>query len=328
MKKLLLTLTALALIFATACSQGKTYTLFSGSYWLSSPEQSGVSEVNETCEYSLTYVAPEKAAAISVNVSGTLITKLTKSEYEGVACYKFQTDLSVSGSYVYGDKTEAIDDSVVSVCYLSGLSDKLAPLYSEKTVTSVTPMQAGESYSFVKTGYKVTSKYDIKNNVATVNYVPDDETKDKFGLTEVEREYKKYSANYYFDNESLLFFPRACDLEAGFSHSFTTIDALGQKLRTMSMSVSSETPTKTFKLEDYTYNGLPLGTAETPKEISAYAVTISISDTFSGSPIKLMYAADAKDSPVNNRKRLISMETELPYSLGKMVYTVKKVQSN
>ena len=84
----------------------------------------------------------------------------------------------------------------------------------------------------------------------------------------------------------------------------------------MNLAVSSSSSTVEIKLNSYTVDGVAANST-----FNCYSATISISGTFSGAAIKAYYSADAK----THGKRLVKMENDLAFSLGKIVYTLQSV---
>lgn len=320
LKKLGAILICFALLTTSACGTGETAVsnMFASQYWLANTE-SDVGEINETSVYAVSFVeaeAKEGETKLTSTLNGTLTTNIQTSSYEGQQCYKFTTSLTTTGTYTYGDKSEQINDTITSTVYFLGISTKFFPLYSEKTVNTIAPSK-NNGIEFIPVAYTVSTKYDKAGNSATVKVtsnLPDDA---KHKIENSERTYDKLTKGApYLDNESLIFIPRASDLQEGFSASFRTIDALSQKIHNMNLAVSSSSSTVEIKLNSYTVDGVAANST-----FNCYSATISISGTFSGAAIKAYYSADAK----THGKRLVKMENDLAFSLGKIVYTLQSV---
>jgi hypothetical protein len=320
LKKLSALFICFALLFSSACSTGETVVsnMFASQYWLSNTE-TDVGEINETSVYTVSFVeaeADDGKTQLKSTLSGTLTTNIQTATYENQKCYKFTTNLTASGTYTYGDQTVEINDSITSTVYFLGISAKFFPLYSEKSVNVTSPIK-NSSVEFIPVAYSVTTKYDKSANSATVKVVSNLPEDAKYKIADSERVYEKITKGApYLDNESLIFIPRASDLKEGFSASFRTIDALSQKVHNMNLAVSSTSATVEIKLDSYTVDGVPVNPT-----FNCYSANISISGTFSGTAIKAYYSADAK----THGKRLVKMENELAYSLGKIVYTLQSV---
>lgn len=321
--KFFLILMAAVLAFSvSACtSNQKTYSLLSGSYWLSDPSVSEVGAVNETCVYDISFLPQDDDTPVKAEITGTLTTTLTRETYNDTPCYKFTAKVNTTGKYIFGQNEYPVEDEMSSECYFLGMSDKLFPLASSKTVNGLTPQKTGDVFTFHRVAYSVSTVYDYKNGKATVTVTPDDRSEKGYEVPKSERTYEKLSAkNTYFDNESLFMIARSCNLEAGFSARFTSIDALSGKANVLTLSVDTSAASKEISLSDYTLDGVTQGTEQSPKKITCDNVQIAISDTFSGNPLLLSYASDNA-----NRKRLIEMTTYLPYLAGKLNYRLKSV---
>lgn len=331
LKKCIAVVFAAFSVFACACTGNQvSYTLFGGSFWLNSTEIVDVGTVNETCVYDITLTPAEKAPFTAEYDDGTaLTTKLTNYSENGKNYYKFTVEMVVKGRYKFGDTEVPVDDSIVSECIFSGLKEQFYPLRSSKTVTSTSVNYYENSLSFTFFSYKQTVEYsdDKKATVKIEQYneMPESlKTEELKALvyeaktTASEDTYDKLGSPF-IDNELMLFFPRAAELTAGFSVRYNSLDALAKTVRKMSVSVSSEKSDSEIKLSDYSING----SAAKEKTIVCSNATIAISDSFSGSAQNLYFAkADAKNE---NKRRLVQMETQLPYLGGKMVYTLRSV---
>ena len=320
-KKLSAIFICFALLFSSACNTSEPIVsnMFASQYWLTNTE-TDIGEINETSVYTISFVeseAEEGETQLKSTLSGTLTTNIQNTTYENQKCYKFTTSLSTSGTYTYGDKSVDFNDTITSTVYFLGISAKFFPLYSEKSVNTLSPTKVS-NFEFVTLSYKVSTTYNKEENSALVKVVSTAPEDASYKVTEGERTYNKLTKNSAFlDNESLIFIPRASDLLAGFSSSFNTIDALSQRVHSMNLAVSSSAPTSEITLKGgYSIDGQPVNPTFT-----CYNATISIADTFSGSPLKLYYSSDAK----THGKRLVKMESDLAYSLGKIVYELKSV---
>lgn len=327
-KRLALTLTALTLCFSSACLGSQptvNSNLVAGSYWLKNSEVNGIGTINETCVYNLSFEPnipedKEEAFLTCNDMNGTLTTVLTNSTYEGVACYKFTTELKNSGTYYYKAQSATFNDRITSEVYFLGLGDSFTPLYSKKYLLSTAPVivPSSDEAIFAVMEYTMESIYDRENKSATVKVTAGEASTEDFKPNDSERLYENYDkSGLYFDNESLLFIPRAADFaDNGFSNSFYTIDGIVAKRQKLALTVNSSAPTSSIKLPTYTYNDVSYGETE----ISVYNANISIVDTFSGSTIQLYYATKTE-----HHRRLVQMKNQLAYSVGTIVYTLSSV---
>lgn len=332
LKRILLLGLALATTFTTACFGNNTpinSNLFAGSYWLKSIDAGGIENVSETCVYDIDFkpdVSEEEKNFLTYEKTGenTLTTVLTKSVYEGTPCYKFTTKSVTNGTYYYGEQKQIVNDLATSEVYFLGLNGKLAPLYSKKYVLSTIPLISPltDSNKFEIMEYSLESKYDVKNSSVTVTVKGGDKSTQNYKVNDSVKVYDDYDkSGAFFDNESLMFIPRAADLsENGFSGFFYTIDALAKKVQKMHLSVTATSATGEVILPKYTQAGVT-----TEKKLPAFNVSLSISSTFSGSTIKLYYATD---SNANWYRRLLKIEKEIAFGAGTMVYTLTSADYN
>lgn len=307
----------------TACGgTQKTYSLFGNAAWLTTA-------INETCVYGIEYIKPKSEEDIklsaTINGESSVTTKLYYSAYEGTPCYVYETQITVAGSYLYdngaGEKSFDFSDTTLSKCYF--LKDKLSPLYSEKTIENTAPTISGGKYAFLKTHYSVKNAYDDKTAklTCTITDLTDESLKSDelvtyYKISNSERVYENYD-NDYIDNELLSLFPRLCALEDGFYHTFKSLEATYQTVNTLKLSVDSSAPTFSYTTpKDYVKDGVSHG----GDKINGYNAIIAINSSFSGSSINYGYAANA-----NENYRLLTVKTELAYSLGSLSYNLKSV---
>ncbi len=308
-------------------SSSGSYTVLSGQYWLSEAYSSSVGQVDETCEYSIKFSSEEGGVQAELT-QGVLTTHLkTDGNY-----YRFTTESKIQGKFIYEGAEYAIDDHTRSECVFYGMDNKLFPVSSSKEVLSTTPMQYDRNFAFYRMSYTVSSVYDLQKASATVTVnnveLPsDDEYKQNNKYYNFENSvstYENLTAQNFFDNELLMFFPRACKFEQGFSVYFSTIDANAKKIQQMTLSVDSSAPTREISLTDYSYNGIS-ASEQSPKNFQCFNLSMSIRSQFSGSAIKLCYSGNEQNN--ENRHRLVEMKTDLPYSAGSYTYTLKSVRS-
>lgn len=315
-KKITLTLITCATAFSCACTSSGTVasTLFGGSYWLSSTEVSDVAQVNETCVYDFSFSDLRDGLTADLTNESKLVTTLTNVTEGDNQYYKFTTELTVKGSYTYGNTVVPVDDKVTSECLFSGINKQFRPYKSTKSATIVSPYGL-DGISFSYTAYTITTEYDGSTAHAAVT--PGEKISEELkalGVTEnlpaaSDKKYEKLKSPF-IDNEITLFFPRAANLTAGFSATYYTLDVLSQKTLTMKLSVDSEKGSSEIKIPAYSYNNMPA--AETA--FACFNASVAISDSFSGTPVTLYYAAAGNKN--ENRRRLVKMETVMPYSIG------------
>lgn len=314
----------------TACSgTQKTYSLFGNSGWLTTA-------VNETCVYGIEYKKPEsdEDVKLSAEISpeSSLTTKLYYGAYEGTPCYVYETQIIVKGSYLYdngeGEKSLEFSDSTLSKCYF--LKEKLSPLYSEKIIENTAPTTSGSKYAFLKMHYSVKNSYDKQANKITcvitdlneeseeseVDSTAENNVVVTYPVENSQRYYEKYDNNYV-DNELLSLLPRLCKLEDGFYHTFTSLDASFNTINTLKLAVNSSEPTFEYTCpKGYVKDGI----SHEGNKITAFNASVNINSSFSGSYIYYGYAANAGED-----YRLLTVKTELAYSLGSLNYSLKSV---
>ena len=328
-KTAIVSLLAITTLFSTACfgsqSTAVNTNLVAKSNWLQNQDASSVGEVYERNVYDVAFQStiPEDStkAYLTANLSGSLITVLEKSSYNGEACYKFSTELKVEGEYIYtASKKATVNDVVTSEAYFLGLSDKLAPLYSKKSLHSTVPAISDaiiDGAVFGTMEYTVETTYNRESKEAHVVVTCGENASDNFKVNNSDEIIKDYSSSgTFFDNECFMFIPRAADLNEknGFSAYFNTISTLENKMQKMYLSLNSSNPTSTIEIADFVTDA---GTIAN-KKFTVFNVTLSISNTFSGSAIELFYSTEP-----NSYRTLVRMSTQIAYSSGKLVYTLK-----
>lgn len=330
-KSALIFILTLTTLFSSACfgngQPAVSTNLVHKSNWLKNLDETGVSDVLEECVYEISFepIVPEDTSNnyLTADISGTLTTRLEKSSYQGTTCYKFSTSLSITGEYVYTTDVRAtVNDVATSAVYFLGIADNLTPLYSEKYLLSTVPSIAtslGGNASFGTMEYTLKTTYNREEGCAIIDLTCGEKATEGFKVPNKEgvkiEDYAK--EGIFFDNESLLFIPRASDLgENGFSSYFYTLSALDNKIQKMYLSLDSTNPTSTVKLQKFT---VPTGQTPDETELTVYNVKLSIANTFSGSSIDLYYTVDQ----ATYRRILVKMQSQLAFSAGNLVYTLK-----
>jgi len=323
-KSLILILAAFTALTCACTGNTVSYTIFGGSFWLSATETGGVAKVNETCTYKVSFT-PEKDSNTDLvyDDESKLVTTLSTKTANDVLYYSFTTELTVTGTYKLGEKTYPINDKITSECLFLGINDQLKPLKSSKKVSSAT-FNSDKSMSFIS--YAQEIEYSGRNAKVTVSEFEkiSDELKE-LGVTQTEiPSYEKDFENLktpLIDNEITLFFPRAAELTSGFGATYYSIDALASKVHTMRLSVNSEKSVSEIEAADFVQDG----THYAEKKFACNNAVISLSESFSGSSLRLFFAAAGNKN--DNKRRLISMETDAPYRMGTVSYTITSVST-
>lgn len=333
LKSSLIIILSLLTIFSTACfGSGQPATgsnLVFKSNWLKNIDETGVGEVLEECVYEIKFepIVPEDTSDnyLTADLSGTLTTRLEKSSYQGTTCYKFSTSLSITGEYVYtADNKATVNDVETTTVYFLGIADNLTPLYSEKYLLSTVPSIAtslGGSASFGIMEYTLRTTYNREEGSAIIDLTCGEKATEGLQVPNKEgvkiEDYAKEGT--FFDNESLLFIPRAAELgENGFASYFYTLSALDNKIQKMYLSLDSTNPTSTVKVQNFKAH---TGHEVAEKEFTVYNVKLSIANTFAGSSIELFYSTNQ----ATDRRALVKMKTQLAFSAGNLVYTLKSI---
>ncbi len=344
MKKFMrLSVVSLCIAFFTVYMAGcapQAQTTLNGSYFLQNAGNvSIIGNVNEENVYDVTFKASSTPAAQDVKIAlakeegfNVYTTKLTNTTYDGTDCYLLETALKTKISYtLYGEDLGSFENLSTAKVYFLSVSNKLKPLYSETTMDANTPVSGKDGkYSVTNLKYSFTITY--KDGTAVADFTPE---KGEYGIPTGKREYKKYdSKNYYFDNNAMLFMPRAIKLADSSSLSFSSIDALAGINRSMVMTSDSQKPSENLVFSEtnteegviphaYYINNRKLFVNDNSQVVPCHVVNFAVSGTFSGTPIKCWYA-DTSDNMKDARARLMKMETTALYSLGTFTYVINR----
>ncbi len=312
------------LLSTTSCGLSSTIN-YDGRYWYI--DSTATYDIYEQITYDVKVVSRTESNSTEIKNanlsfaldSGTYVTTLTKDGDN----YIYQTSLNVNGNYVYGDKTEPVNNDLQTVAVFNAIDFK--PVFSEKKSNLTTTMTGMNNYyEPINYSYDYRVNYNGKHAETIYNFkLSTDAT-----ATTVSNTYKNYNDNAYIDNELLTFMPRAINFnnKESYTLSFNTIDVITQKmhdlaLTTVSNSVNLDVKTFTFTY-DNVVNNTPIVYPE--NKIQVVKVLLMIDDTFSGGTIELYYAMDHE----THRHRLIKAYTPLNHEMGYMEYTIKSVVLN
>ncbi len=318
MKKLFLALFSIVLaLLLTACSTTQNY--FGGSGWLANSSNTGVSSVLEECSYNVTHTAGEQSNFSYSFAQGSYKTKLSNTTYgeNNTPCYLFETELSITATYNFGESDQTVNDNIKTKVYFLSVNDKLKALYSEREAVVSTPKLKDDKYLLSSFEYKITQTY--SDNDCVVDFTPIKQENGEFTLEEGKTTYEKVFNKLYFDNELLLFAPRALKLSSASSISFNSIDALSKANRSMLMTADNESPITTVQTPNYTRNGVNSTLPQKKEEVACNTLNSRIDGTFAGSAVVLNYA---KEEETDDFRRLISMTVTLTHDLGKLNYLI------
>ncbi len=318
MKKhgIILSAITLALSFSifTGCTSTPSLS-FAGSYFLTDSSVTNVSDVNETCEYSITF---EKGTREDITFtlkeqSSFYKTKLEKSTYGEQLCYKLTTELKYDGTYSIKGKTDVVaENSITTEAYFSAIKDKLKPLFSRRAAKAYSPTIVNGEFEIKYYDYVLETTY--SGNDATVKFTAENYNDGDYSLEPgSSTEYKNLYKTNYFDNETALFLPRTLSLGTS-SLTYNSIDALSKTVRSMKLSPAS---TATAKLDFSSYTT----DSKNISSVNADVVTFELNETYSGSALTAYYAQ--KTETQNQYSRLLKLEVNANYGIGKFTYLIK-----
>lgn len=294
------------------CAVALTLALFSGcaatnkvnfdNYWdtdsLLSPQN-----VRETLTYDVTF-DNKNASSIGYELAYTNGTYTTDLVFAN-GNYTYTSTFSIDVTYTLNGASKNFTDSITSTVVFTTAENALYPVSSTKTVFSHSPVgtkQTNVENCYKEYNYKVTTTYsDTKGVCETVNNVTS-ETK--------QTTFKTNGDHRYLDNEQLLFAFR------GFSNStssgkFLVYSPFVRRLQSVNFALS-ENAKENFT---FTKNG-----ENKEREISYRVVQMQLNEKNPGSIQTAKYAAVTNPSSNEYRNVMLSLETPLPYNLGKLVY--------
>lgn len=216
--------------------------------------------------------------------------------------FELETTLNILGSYeINGEITEVNDEIKTKSAFYSSGSIKLFSSEREGKTHSFSPSGKLEFYEFNYNlnyeGSKANGRLYVKNG---------DVIKDK-ALPSFK------TSSDFFDNEMMFFGIRAIyELNKTSNASFKIIDVLAENISALSLSAATEknidiSITRNGNNEDITLGVLDL--------------RLKINSTYSGSEIKLEFAKDIEIY----KRRMISLEQQMPQNLGSLKYVIKSV---
>ena len=305
---------ALTFLIFTGCSSAPALS-FAGAYFLPDPSAVTVGDVNETCEYTLSFEKGKRE-----DISFTLApetsfykTKLEKSSYGEQLCYKLTTQLSYDGTYsIKGKSDVAVKNAITTEAYFSALKDKLKPIFSRRTAKAYSPTIKNGEFEIKYYDYVLETTY--SGNDASVKFTAENFADGDYSLVSGSvTEYKNLYTTNYFDNETALFLPRTLSLGTS-SITYNSIDGLSKTVRSMKLS-PAETATAKLEFSSYTTNSKNIA------EVAADVVTFSLNETYSGSALTAYYAQ--KNDTQSQYSRLLKLEVNADYGIGKFTYIIK-----
>lgn len=314
MKRKINALVTAVLLGATMLSScaGANYKVSFSPYWLKdvNGDQNGVSE---TLVYDVTFNkgTPLNNYELSYQ-TGTYTTTLTSKKENGELVYEYQTELTISGAYTYGENTYSFDDYVRSKVVFQSTNKSLAPISSSKEYCSHTPRNTDvtEETDFAAWKKFGTVSIDYTTNKAIVVSSPDTD-KEYSRETQIDYGKDKYSR---LDNEQLWLGLRGVLQAEHNAPRFAVYAPFTRKVQTVAATFEAKlTENLSFTLNGEAYSA----------DVTYFPVSLVLDEKNSGSTQKLWIAAT--DNVQNNKLRNVILRCESPvsYGLGTLVYQLK-----
>ena len=305
-----LTFILLAVLTLTLTACGNTPLSTDGFFWFedSTSFPNGYVEVL-TYDVSLTHTTPSNSSEVKLEgytleiTNGKYETKLETKKNTNGDYYVYTTSFILEGSYLTPNDSTEFTDTFTTI---SEFYKDLTPIKTEKIYNSEL-----SAYSY---------EYEINYNGNTANCKTTEVLGSKNQTTD-EFSFEKYNENAFIDNDLMLLYGRLFNVDSSLSQSFSTIDALSQKIQKMYYKVGVSNENVDVKsLDNYVINGV----TPTEPKINCARVGISIADTFSGSTIETYYATDHK----THRHRLVETYTKLTGGIGYLKFSLKSATVN
>ena len=325
MKKIITLLLGITLALTlVGCGNTSQTAIFGGSYFLNNSSNLSVGEVDETNEYSISYVQAESQSNPIITVDSSLSnykTHLINTVYNETPCYLLETSLQIVGTIKNGEETSNVNDLITTKVYFLGVNENLKPLYSQRNVKAKSIVKLGvnekneETFGVYDYDYVLTTTYDGYNSSSqiVVNKKPESDT--VFNSKENVKFDNLNKLGAFIDNELMLFAPRAMGLTSSTAKSFITLDVVSNTTHQMTLTSVGEEPTKIIELANYFRNNEKIASG-----VLTNQVIFSINAQTKGSSTVGFYA------DFNNKQEracLIKAITQAPYSIGTYTYEIK-----
>lgn len=317
MKKIIAIVLILALVLSlSACSTSSTVTYT--SVW-------GKSDVLETSTYKISIVESEEVffeGAPSVTGEGTYVYTISGGDSEG---YTLETTLDFVGVLNFDGKTEDFTQTITSKVLFAGITNNLAPTYSEKSYEGTTIVYDGETGIFSSADLDYVSKITYDDGTATVSITNANGGAVSSGIA-TESEYS-YSSNVY-DNEQLFLVARSLNKSSALSTSFNIVNAV-TGLTPIALTVST-----VDEDTDSSYTTTINGASQT---FETFTVSTQINSSFESGTTTLMLFASGDNGYVTtsagntmevDRSRLLTFMHQVPYTSSVFYYELTDYTSN
>ncbi|MBR2023860.1 MAG: hypothetical protein IJ996_05045, partial [Clostridia bacterium] len=242
MKRKLLT-TAVTALLATsmlsACGGNNKITFM--DFWKKSVAESVINTVTEVSEYDVSFTKGANDAFAVDYQNGTYKTTFISETQGQKIIYHYTTEFSVQVQYSCdGQKTEWLQDSLVTTVSFQSSNNGLKPISSEKHGVSHSPLTI--SPSSLETAYEkydmtIKTQYDETCENATTTITNHLLTKDNVTTQTFEVSHGSYN---YLDNEQLLFAVRCINTGANTSAKFRVYSPFAKTTQKINVSFGAE----------------------------------------------------------------------------------------
>lgn len=296
-----------------SCTNTNNKVIFS-EYWTENANIA-TENVNEELEYAVTF---EKGTGLDMQynldyTNGTYITRLKTEQLDGKTVYVYETDFSITVTYLYKGESVDLQDSVKTSVKFEKASSALYPISSHKEIVSHSP-QNGAANSlencYAEYKYNIDTTYDNEGKGVCVITKPEEEESNSI-TSEFSIDTKKYN---YLDNEQLLFALRGLSPASISPPTFSVYNAFANSVQKIKVSFSSETGA------DFEFLNNGVSVKDT---ISYYSADISINSQNPGATQTAWIAKTVDPSKNTYRNVVLKLKTPMSYNLGTLVYTLK-----
>lgn len=244
--------------------------------------------------------------------NGKYTTKLSLINDDGTEFYRYETELTVDVTYIYGDATFTAQDSVkTSVDFEKSVT--LAPIKSHKEIVSHSPLSgAGATVNDCYTKYDYV--VDVTYNGVNGSVVVDNRAADNDDVSSVAFEIEDSDDYTYLDNEQLLFALRGINPSEKSAPELLVYAPFTKAVQSIKASFGSKVEGEKFK---FTTKG---ETEATEKTISYYPVSLSIDANSPGATQTIKVATHGDPKTNEWRNVILEIQTPISYSLGTLTY--------
>jgi len=304
---------------------GGSATTFSANWYKNTSITTAISGTNETLTYSVSLSGGTNShMSVSYGEESSYTVNLTNTTYSydessSENAYLLTSTLNINVTYTVGEESATYDDVITSKVYFRTVDNALRPMYSYKefschSPTMSSPLSFEEGVNYYH--YSFETKYDSALSTASLTYTKLDG--DKSSLKNYTQEYKISSDYTYLDNEELLFALRGMTISTSAASTIKTLNASRNLMQEIQLT-NNGSVAGTYKFD--------MG-EEIPEDgysITANKITLLVNDLQSGSSQTAYYATADAD---NNAYRgvMLSLSSDLPYSLGTITYALTKAE--